>query len=196
MPDRPADSPDVNPAVVSRDPLLAEIADLLAYLDLHLGRHPWAQLTTRQKELLADLIDSEHVLHPGGAEERPWFVARWWRDDWVQPDFEDTDHFEEDPFIYGARRAVPAPSFEPPAEGALALARGTTMGEANSPFLLEDRVAVYEWARRAVRPFRNTAGAIVAGLVVYPSLSDARAYLAAYRAAREERFSAHEHHAD
>lgn len=76
---------------VAGDPLLREISGLLAYLDLHLGRYEWSKLTTREKELLADLVDADGVLTakedptcllPG---DEPRRAPRWWREDY-QPD--------------------------------------------------------------------------------------------------------------
>lgn len=110
MPERADDQPDVNPALVATDPLLSEIAHLVAYLDLHLGRYQWSQLTTRQKELLADLVDASSVIaaadDPGYGE--PARTTRWWRESYdgppvqrgFDPDLDDGSRREPDPFLY------------------------------------------------------------------------------------------------
>lgn len=196
MPERPGDQRDINPAVVARDPLLSQVADMVAYLDLHIGRYPWQQLTTPQKELFADLVDS-HAVSTVAAEHReiPARVARWWRDSWdgpvddADPRWADHSSREPDPFIYDERRTTPPPTYDRPDQGALDLARSATLGAGHgehAPWLLEDQVAVYEWAKRSAKPFRNTAGDIVAGYAVYPCLNDARTFLAGYRAARHD----------
>lgn len=93
-PSEPGTRPDLGGEPVTVDdiinnPLLTEVADLLAYLDLHLGRYPWTQLTTRQKEVMADLIDNAGTIEqlnnpdeyrPG---ESPRRVERWWRADFL-----------------------------------------------------------------------------------------------------------------
>lgn len=82
MPDRPLHARDINPARLRTDPLLAEIAALVGYMDLHLGRHQIKRLTTEQKELWADLVDADAVntsLDPDG-DYPPRRTVRWWRD--------------------------------------------------------------------------------------------------------------------
>jgi hypothetical protein len=188
MPDRPTDARDVNPARIVYDPLLREIAEMLAYLDLHLGRHPWKQLTTKQKELLADLIDSDHVLdeeHDYSPGNEPWFVARWWREDWVQPDPESMTHREPDPFV---GRDNEMPSFKPPVQTAVDLARVATMGSPQSSLLIEDQIAVYEWALTQAQPLTRTDG-LTGRWHRFPSLTQAREFLAEYRSRREKAWS-------
>lgn len=51
--------------------------ETLASLALYISRHTWTQLTTEQKECLADAIDAE------GHAQEPEFIGpvdRWWRD--------------------------------------------------------------------------------------------------------------------
>lgn len=82
MPERPVDAVDVNPARLAADPLLAEIAALVGYMDLHMGRHEIRQLTTAQKELWADLVDADAVA-TANADPSMWpprRSVRWWRD--------------------------------------------------------------------------------------------------------------------
>lgn len=185
MPDRPVDARDVNPGRVALDPLLGEIAEMLSHLDLHLGRHPWTTLTTRQKELLADLIDSHHVISTAAEnaeheiDEEPWFVARWWRENWVQPDPEDASFSEPDPFV---NRPAEQAQIVPPVQQALALARTAVSGRP-TPFILEEQVAVYEWALRMAKPLTRSDGRSGTAIAL-PSLTEARTYLDQYRAAR------------
>lgn len=49
--------------------------DTLAALSLYISRHTWTQLTTEQKECLADAIDLDRQGEPNLAP-----VDRWWRD--------------------------------------------------------------------------------------------------------------------
>lgn len=49
--------------------------DTLAALSLYISRHTWTQLTTEQKECLADAIDKDRQGEPDLAP-----VDRWWRD--------------------------------------------------------------------------------------------------------------------
>ncbi|MHA7191069.1 hypothetical protein ACX80N_12345 [Arthrobacter sp. MDT2-16] len=49
--------------------------ETLASLSLYISHHTWAQLTTEEKECLADAIDAE----PGEDPDLPK-VERWWRD--------------------------------------------------------------------------------------------------------------------
>lgn len=73
--------PDVNPARLETDALLAEIAELVADMDLYIGRHQYKQLTTRQKELWADLVDAASVRQALTEDEpQPRRTVRWWRD--------------------------------------------------------------------------------------------------------------------
>ncbi len=57
--------------------------DLLSYLALHIGRYEWTQLTTEQKELLADVIEEKHrrMEAEDGLDYTSVPVHRWWRDD-------------------------------------------------------------------------------------------------------------------
>lgn len=57
----------------------AAVNDLLASLYLYIGRYEWSQLTTKQKELFADRIDTSHA-HTSEAGELHE-VDRWWRED-------------------------------------------------------------------------------------------------------------------
>lgn len=53
-----------------------KILETLLYMELHVGRYEWSQLTTEQKNLLADLIDE------GRAKEYPDDhepMERWWQ---------------------------------------------------------------------------------------------------------------------
>jgi hypothetical protein len=60
-----------------------QVADLLAYLDLHIGTYEWKVLTTEEKELMADLID-ESRRNMAAEEGQPISMTpRWWRDDYV-----------------------------------------------------------------------------------------------------------------
>lgn len=63
---------------------VVELQDLLGSVWLYI---PWKyvskQLTTRQKELFADAIETwSERLDPGGLE--PGFVPRWWRPEFVE----------------------------------------------------------------------------------------------------------------
>jgi hypothetical protein len=61
---------------MSGDDFREQVSDLLAYLDLHIGRYQWKVLTAEQKELMADLVDeSERRSQP----DDPRVVERWWR---------------------------------------------------------------------------------------------------------------------
>lgn len=81
MTERHPQQPDVNPALVASDPLLEQIADMAAYMDLHLSRHIYEQLTTEQKELWADLVDSSSALLAArdSSMSPARRQARWWR---------------------------------------------------------------------------------------------------------------------
>lgn len=52
-----------------------EIIETLLYIELHIGRHEWKQLTTSQKDLLADLIDERRSAEYNDYEP----MERWWR---------------------------------------------------------------------------------------------------------------------
>lgn len=56
--------------------------DLLSYLALHIGRYEWRQLTTEQKDLLADVIEEKHrrMEAEDGLDYTSVPVNRWWRD--------------------------------------------------------------------------------------------------------------------
>jgi hypothetical protein len=60
-----------------------ELADLVTYAELHFGRFVWTQLTTDQKELLADLIDAKYDRQDAEentpADRRYTPTERWWR---------------------------------------------------------------------------------------------------------------------
>lgn len=63
-----------------------ETQELLAVLSLYLSYHAWTQLTTEQKELLADAIDEAHRrqdIEDGYASDSTMAYAptkRWWRE--------------------------------------------------------------------------------------------------------------------
>lgn len=50
--------------------------ETLASLSLYIGHHTWTQLTTEQKECLADAVDTEFRQNDDGIDP----VDRWWRD--------------------------------------------------------------------------------------------------------------------
>lgn len=215
MPERPVTEdpegpqPDVNPARVDRDPLLRRIADMVAYLDLHIGRYQIAQFTTTQKELWADLVDAAEVLAALDNEAAPDAArrtARWWRESYTGPVHEadprwsDSTYREPDPFAYpdevdpvtrqpGTREREPF-STEPPDAGAAAVARHALLGIRPGGPLWEardeDYIAAYEWAKRSVRSLRRTDGSM-GRWARYPSPNDAAAFLSAYRSARSAR---------
>lgn len=58
---------------------LEEIEDMLAYLDLHIGRYQYKVLTTDQKNMLADLVDAgcKRLAKAEGWDEART-VDRWW----------------------------------------------------------------------------------------------------------------------
>lgn len=113
--------PRVTPNDVLRDKRMAMIADLVAYMDLHIGRYEMKQLTTEQKELWADLVDADAWLDarkdPSMAEPDgvPARTSRWWRTDYdgptspEDPRWHSMDRHEPDPFAY---RAEPLPEPE------------------------------------------------------------------------------------
>jgi hypothetical protein len=51
----------------------AALRDLVATLWLYIGRYVETQLTTEQKELLADVVEAD------GESGRPFEYERWWR---------------------------------------------------------------------------------------------------------------------
>jgi len=60
------------------------LKDLLTTLNLYIGHYAWTQLTTEQKELLADVVDSEHEkqdMNDGhwGTDLAYRPTERWWR---------------------------------------------------------------------------------------------------------------------
>ncbi len=55
-----------------------DIADLCFSLNLYLPLHTWKQLTTDQKNLLADLIDMATAELYAAEKLEP--IERWWRD--------------------------------------------------------------------------------------------------------------------
>ena len=159
---RPASCADVNPARLTVDPLLAQIADLVSSMDLYVGRAQVRQLTTEQKELWADLVDAACVLehlHEQSPDPRgPRRTARWWRDDYPgptsphDPRWQDVTRTEPDPFIYdpsdpsadagddttsgAASQRRPDPqvtSPAPPAPAAVQLARLSTLDVLHDP---------------------------------------------------------------
>lgn len=113
--------PRLDPAEVARDPRLLLIADLISYMDLHVGKYEIKQLTTQQKEMWADLVDSSNVLmareDPSYADPTgiPRRVPRWWRSDYAGPTgpdhplWDDDSYEEPDPFARRSRR-VPVPT--------------------------------------------------------------------------------------
>lgn len=63
----------------------AEMADMLTYIALHVGKYQWKVLTTDQKELWADLIDRDRTVQDEhdnyvGTDMAYQPVERWWRD--------------------------------------------------------------------------------------------------------------------
>lgn len=191
IPERPADQPDVNPALVAADPLLAKVADLVASMDLYIGRHEIKQLTTEQKELWADLVDSYSV-NLGNEDPSmlpPGRTSRWWRDDFVL-----SEDAEPDPFLYvdegGDRPRTPASGRGWFDKGAAKVARHALMDVLVNPHhehrlhLADDFAAVYEWAKASARPMRMTTGERAGEIgrwVSYPSTREAEAFLVGHR---------------
>lgn len=202
MPERATDQPDINPGRVASDPLLAEIAAMVAYMDLHIGRYQVSQLSTKQKEIWADLVDSANVNAQESWRDEARRTTRWWRDDYdgptseADPRWHDPNYREPDPFLYSPGQRRPETIADHggyPCEGAVRVARAALLDVIAAPhhperrWLAEDFAAVYEWAKRAVQPSRNSEGAIVPGHQVYPAPLTAEAFLAEHRAARAER---------
>ena len=206
MPDRPVDQPDVNPAVVAGDPLLTKIADLIGSVDLHIGWKRRINLTTAQKELWADLVDADAVNSQESWTDEPRRHVRWWREQ--HPFFESRpsgpedprwwdETPEPDPFVYDEHRSPTpdGPVEASPNQAAVGVARAAMLDVFADPhhpdraWVAEDFAAVYEWAKRAARPLRTAHDAVVPSHGVYPSLNQAREFLAAYRLARETRFA-------
>lgn len=116
-----ASLPRIVPNSLMRDRLLADIADMVAYMDLHIGKYQVKQMTTEQKELWADLVDSDAIvksrsdptyLEPDGIPPR---ATRWWRADYAGPTGPEAPRWnlhhrhEPDPF---APDAEPLPADE------------------------------------------------------------------------------------
>lgn len=113
--------PRMEPEEVNRDVRLRLIAELVSYVDLHIGKYAIRQLTTQQKELWADLVDSAGVLlaredpsyaEPAGVPPR---VPRWWRSDFAGPTgpdhplWDDDSYVEPDPFARRSRHVAADP---------------------------------------------------------------------------------------
>lgn len=207
MPERPDTCPDVNPARLATDPLLAQIAEMVAYMDLHIGRYEMKQMTTEQKELWADLVDAYGVvttLVDEGTHTEPRRVARWWRPghpfhDSVPTSGNDPRMFDDapepDPFVYTDEGGDRARGVDQPVhvdEAAARLARHVLLDvrDHTHPYWWtrhEDFVAVYEWAKQAVRPVRMTTGdraGEIGSMRAYPSPEQAEKFLTTYRARR------------
>lgn len=109
MPERPAETPDINPARLATDPLLAEIAAMVAYMDLHVGRYEIRQMDTRQKELWADLVDADAIRaaheDDAGSDDAPRRSVRWWRD-YRRPIGEEGHAHDEQVVCRGCGRVV------------------------------------------------------------------------------------------
>lgn len=110
--------PRIDPHAILRDRQLRLIADMVAYMDLHIGRFHIKQMTTEQKEMWADLIDAESVLD---AREDPTYLEpdgipsrtpRWWRGDYDGPmgpedsRWNEHNRHEPDPFAWAAEPLV------------------------------------------------------------------------------------------
>lgn len=106
--------PRVTPNDTLRDHRIRQIADMVAYMDLHIGRFHIKQMTTEQKELWADLVDANGVqearedptyLDPDGVPPRS---TRWWRSDYAGPTSPEDPRWhshgrhEPDPFAWAA----------------------------------------------------------------------------------------------
>ena len=106
--------PRMDPGQVRDDPRLRLIADMVAYLHLHIGEQHLRDFTTEQKELYADLVDANGVLDawetptnllPG---DHPLRVPRTWRGDYAgptspsDPRWHSHDRHEPDPFAWTA----------------------------------------------------------------------------------------------
>ena len=71
-----------------------QLEDLVATLDLYTSHHTWTQLTTEQKDLMADVIDARHA-HLNAEEATPPGACgafdphvRWWRPLSTRDDFD------------------------------------------------------------------------------------------------------------
>jgi hypothetical protein len=114
--------PRFTPAEIHKDPRLRLIADLIGYVDLHIGRQHLRSCTTEQKEMWADLVDADAFW--SRREEDQGFRAlgiptdypdtvprrseRWWREDYAGPTSPDDprwhsmERHEPDPFAWAA----------------------------------------------------------------------------------------------
>lgn len=74
------DGPDDEPGDPDSAQRIREFEDLLASLWLHIGRHEVKQLTTEQKNLLADSVDAANarLAEADPAYGEPPRVERWW----------------------------------------------------------------------------------------------------------------------
>lgn len=57
------------------DEVVTPLVDLVTYLYLYMTRHTWTQLTTDQKNLLADLVDEWNRTQYEDSEP----LERWWQ---------------------------------------------------------------------------------------------------------------------
>lgn len=98
--------PRLNPSLVGNNPLLRAIADMVSYMDLHIGKYQISQFTSEQKEMWADLSDAASVLlaRDDPTMDPPGRTPRWWRSDYAgptgpdHPGWDDLDREEPDPF--------------------------------------------------------------------------------------------------
>lgn len=106
--------PRMKPGQVRDDPRLRLIADMLAYLHLHLGEQHLRDFTAEQKELYADLVDANGVVDQWEAPDSrlpgdiPLRVPRTWRGDYAgptspaDPRWHSMERYEPDPFAWAA----------------------------------------------------------------------------------------------
>lgn len=64
----------------ARDSRIEALEDVVATLWLHIGHHAESQLTTEQKEILADAVDAQRTRQdPQPTDPGPQQFDRWWR---------------------------------------------------------------------------------------------------------------------
>lgn len=98
--------PRLNPELVGKNPLLRAMAEMVSYMDLHVGRYQIKQFTSEQKEMWADLSDAVSVLYAreDPSMDPPGRMPRWWRPDYAgptdpdHPRWNEPDRSEPDPF--------------------------------------------------------------------------------------------------
>lgn len=113
--------PRVTPEALDADPVLRGIADMVAYMNLHIGKYQITQMTTEQKEWWTDLVDANAVLD---ARDDPTYLdpdgicsrePRWWRADYAgatgpeDPRWNLHHAYEPDPFAPDAEPLDPLP---------------------------------------------------------------------------------------